>query len=96
MCANELRLLPTFQSITLRQIAYPDAIRFYVLAIPVVRVYPVVPYDEHIALPGQLYMKRIARLRTVVLHGILDEQLQTERQNALSPAPVQFVGGMKR
>ena len=74
------------------QVADAYAVRLYALVVGQVGVYAVVLYDEHVALATKRHMKLGAALRTVVLHGILDDKLQTQREDAFVAIAVQIVG----
>ena len=71
----ELRFCFALQAVALLQVADTYAVRLYTLVIVVVGVYAVVLYDEHVALATKRHMKLSTALRTVVLHGILDDKL---------------------
>lgn len=71
----ELRFCFALQSIALLQVADTYTVRLCTLVVVVVGVYAIVLYDEHVALATKRYMKLGAALRTVVLHGILDDKL---------------------
>ena len=71
----ELRFCFSLQSIALLQVANAYTVRLYALIVVIVSVYAVVLYDEHVALAPNRHMKLSAALRTVVLHGILDDKL---------------------
>lgn len=71
----ELRFFFALQSIALLQVADTYTVRLYALVVGLVGIYAVVLYDEHVALAIKIYMKLGAALRTVVLHGILDDKL---------------------
>lgn len=85
----ELRICFALQSIALLQIADTYTVRPYAL---IVGVYAVVLYDEHVALATNRHMKLSAALRAVMLHGILDDKLQTQREDAFVAVAVQIVG----
>ena len=88
----ELRFCLTLQSIALLQVADAYAVRLYTLVVVVVGVYAVVLYDEHVTLATKRHMKLDAALRAVMLHGILDDKLQTQREDAFVAVAVQIVG----
>ena len=88
----ELRFCFALQSIALLQVADAYAVRLYTLVIVVVGVYAIVLYDKHVALATKRHMKLDAVLRAVVLHGILDDKLQAQRENAFVAVAVQIVG----
>ena len=71
----ELRFFFALQSIALLQVANTYTVRLYALVVGLVGIYAVVLYDEHVALATKRHMKLSAALRTVVLHGILDDKL---------------------
>ena len=71
----ELRFCFALQSIALLQVADTYTVRLCTLVVVVVGVYAIVLYDEHVALATKRYMKLGAALRTVVIHGILDDKL---------------------
>ena len=71
----ELRFCFALQSIALLQVADTYTVRLYAQIVVIVGVYAVVLYDEHVALATKRHMKLGAALRTVVLHGILDDKL---------------------
>jgi len=87
----ELRFCFALQSIALLQVADAYAVRLYTLVIVVVGVYAVVLYDEHVALATKRHMKLDAALRAIMLHGILDDKLQTQREDAFVAVAVQIV-----
>ena len=88
----ELRFCFALQSIALLQIADAYAVRLYALIVVIIGVYAVVLYDEHVALATKRHMKLCAALRAVMLHGILDDKLQTQRENTFVAVAVQIVG----
>ncbi len=88
----ELRFCFALQSIALLQVADTYTVRLYTLVIVVVGVYAIVLYDKHVALATKRHMKLDAVLRAVVLHGILDDKLQAQRENAFVAVAVQIVG----
>ena len=88
----ELRFCFALQSIALLQVSDAYAVRLYTLVIVVVGVYAVVLYDEHVALATKRHMKLGAALRAVMLNGILDDKLQTQREDAFVAVAVQIVG----
>ena len=88
----ELRFCFALQSIALLQVADAYAVRLYTLVVVVVGVYAVVLYDEHVALATKRHMKLGATLRAVVLHGILDDKLQAQREDAFVAVTVQIIG----
>lgn len=90
----EFRFCFALQSIALLQVANAYAVRLYTLVVVVVGVYAVVLYDEHVALATKRHMKLDAALRAVMLHGILDDKLQTQREDAFVAVAVQ-IGGMQ-
>ena len=71
----ELWLCLALQSVALLQVADTYSVRLYALVVGLVGLYAVVLYDEHVALATKRHMKFGAALRTVVLHGILDDKL---------------------
>ena len=87
----ELRFCFALQSIALLQVADTYTVRLYTLVIVVVGVYAIVLYDKHVALATKRHMKLDAVLRAVVLHGILDDKLQAQRENAFVAVAVQIV-----
>lgn len=87
----ELRFCFALQSIALLQVSDAYAVRLYTLVIVVVGVYAVVLYDEHVALATKRHMKLDAALRAIMLHGILDDKLQTQREDAFVAVAVQIV-----
>ena len=87
----ELWLCLALQSIALLQVANAYAVRLYTLVVVVVGVYAIVLYDEHVALATKRHMKFDAALRAVMLHGILDDKLQTQREDAFVAVAVQIV-----
>ena len=87
----ELRFCFALQSIALLQVADAYAVRLYTLVVVVVGVYAVVLYDEHVALVTKRHMKLDAALRAVVFHSILDDKLQTQREDAFVAVAVQIV-----
>ena len=88
----ELRFCFALQSIALLQVANAYTVRLYALVVGQVGVYAVVLYDEHVALATKRHMKLGTVLRAVVLHGILDDKLQTQREDELVAVSVQIVG----
>lgn len=88
----ELRFCFALQSIALLQVANAYTVRLYALVVGQVGVYAVVLYDEHVALATKRHMKLGTVLRAVVLHGILDDKLQTQREDAFVAVAVQIVG----
>ena len=88
----ELRLCLALQAVALLQVADAYTVRLYTLVVVVVGVYAIVLYDEHVALATKRHMKLGAALRTVVLHGILDDKLQTQREDTFVAIAVQIVG----
>ena len=88
----ELRFCFALQSIALLQVADAYTVRLYALVVGQVGVYAVVLYDKHVALATKRHMKLDAVLRTVVLNGILDDKLQTQREDAFVAVTVQIVG----
>ena len=88
----ELWLCLALQSIALLQVANAYAVRLYTLVVVVVGVYAIVLYDEHVALATKRHMKLDAALRAVMLNGILDDKLQTQREDAFVAVTVQIVG----
>ena len=88
----ELRFCFVLQSIALLQVADAYAVRLYALIVVIVGVYAVVLYDEHVALATKRHMKLGAVLRAVVLNGILDDKLQTQREDTFVAVAVQIVG----
>ena len=92
LAGYELRLCLALQAVALLQVADAYAVRLYTLVIVVVGVYAIVLYDKHVALATKRHMKLDAVLRAVVLHGILDDKLQAQRENALVAVTVQIVG----
>lgn len=88
----ELRFCFALQSIALLQVANAYTVRLYALIVVIVGVYAVVLYDEHVALATKRHMKLDAALRTIVLHGILDDKLQTQREDTFVAVAVQIVG----
>ena len=88
----ELWLCLALQSVALLQVADTYTVRLYTLVIVVVGVYAIVLYDKHVALATKRHMKLDAVLRAVVLHGILDDKLQAQRENAFVAVAVQIVG----
>ena len=87
----ELRFCFALQSIALLQVADAYAVRLYTLVVVVVGVYAIVLYDEHVALATKRHMKLDAALRAVVFHSILDDKLQTQREDAFVAVAVQIV-----
>lgn len=71
----ELRFCFALQSIALLQVADTYSVRLYALVVGLVGIYAIVLYDEHVALATKRHMQLSAALRTVVLHGILDDKL---------------------
>lgn len=88
----ELRFCFALQSVALLQVADAYTVRLYALVVGQVGVYAVVLYDKHVALATKRHMKLDAVLRTVVLNGILDDKLQTQREDAFVAVTVQIVG----
>ena len=88
----ELRFCFALQSIALLQVANAYAVRLYTLVVVVVGVYAIVLYDEHVALATKRHMKLGTALRAVMLHGILDDKLQTQREDTFVAVAVQIVG----
>lgn len=88
----ELRFCFALQSIALLQVADTYTVRLYALVVGQVGVYAVVLYDEHVALATKRHMKLGAALRAVMLNGILDDKLQTQREDAFVAVAVQIVG----
>ena len=88
----ELRFCFALQSIALLQVANAYTVRLYALIVVIVGVYAVVLYDEHVALATKSHMKLGVALRAVMLHGILDDKLQTQREDTFVAVTVQIVG----
>ena len=88
----ELRFCFALQSIALLQVADTYTVRLYALVIGQVGVYAAVLYDEHVALTTKRHLKLSAALRAVVFHGILNDKLQTQREDAFVAVAVQIVG----
>lgn len=88
----ELRFYFALKSIALLQVANAYTVRLYALIVVIVGVHAVVLYDEHVALAVHFYPKHIAALRAIMLHGILDDKLQTQREDAFVAVAVQIVG----
>ena len=88
----ELWLCLALQPVALLQVADTYTVRLYALVVGQVGVYAVVLYDEHVALATKRHMKLSTALRTVVLHGILDDKLQTQREDVFVAVAVQIVG----
>lgn len=88
----ELRFCFALQSVSLLQVVDTYAVRLYALVVGQVGVYAVVLYDEHVALATKRHMKLDAALRAVMLHGILDDKLQTQREDTFVAVAVQIVG----
>lgn len=88
----ELRFCFALQSIALLQVADTYTVRLYALVVGQVGVYAVVLYDEHVALATKRHMKLGAALRAVMLNGILDDKLQTQREDAFVAVAVQIIG----
>ena len=82
LAGYELRLSLALQAVALLQVTVAYAVRLYTLVVVVVGVYAIVLYDKHVALATKRHMKFDAVLRAVVLHGILDDKLQAQRENA--------------
>ena len=88
----ELRFCFALQSIALLQVADTYTVRLYALVIGQVGVYAAVLYDEHVALTTKRHLKLSAALRAVVFHGILNDKLQTQREDSFVAVAVQIVG----
>ena len=88
----ELRLCFALQSIALLQVANAYTVRLYALIVVIVGVYAGVLNDEQVALATKRQMKLDAALRAVMLHGILDDKLQTQREDTFVAVAVQIVG----
>lgn len=89
---DEFRFCFALQSVSLLQVADTYAVRLYALVVGLVGVYAIVLYDKHVALATKRHMKLDAVLRAVVLNGILDDKLQTQREDAFVAVAVQIVG----